>query len=179
VAPDDGPLHLVGESAGGTVVLAAALRHPERVASVTISNAAFVGSGIGQISGWRQLFEQRGVDGWSEHMMTCRFAPGAIEAEAAAWFATQQQQTSPESALAISEMLAWIDLSAEVDALRPPLLILAPEESPFVPPEMCQGLHELTPGSELRTFPAVRHGLAFSHAAQCGRLLLDFLQRRA
>ena len=38
VAGDEGRVHLVGESAGGTIALAAALRHPERVASADTSN---------------------------------------------------------------------------------------------------------------------------------------------
>lgn len=171
------PVHLVGESAGGTIVLAVALRHPELAASVTISNAAFAGQGIGQIDGWRKLFQDGGAKGWSERMMECRFAPGALDAQALQWFATQQEQTAPAAALAVADMLAATDLRAGLATLGAPLLILAPDQSPFVPVAMAQELHSCVPGSELHVFPGVRHGLPFSHAAACVRRLRDFLQR--
>lgn len=173
------PVHLVGESAGGTVMLAAALRHPERVASVTISNAAIVGSGIGQINSWRPLFAQGGVKAWNARMMECRFAPDAIDAAAASWYAAEQSRTQPAAALAVADMLAGMDLRSELRGLRAPLLVLMPDSSPFVPVSMYAQLQELVHGAELKVFPGARHGLPFSHPEQCARTLLDFLARRA
>ncbi|MEZ5853292.1 MAG: alpha/beta hydrolase [Hyphomicrobiaceae bacterium] len=54
-------VHLVGESFGGTVALLAAIRHPARVATVTISNAAYKGLGIQYVAGWREGFASKGV----------------------------------------------------------------------------------------------------------------------
>lgn len=177
VVPANEPVHLVGESAGGTVVLAAALRHPERVASVTISNAAFLGSGIGQIDSWRPLFAQ-GVQAWNERMMECRFAPGAIDAAAASWYAAQQSRTNPDAALAVADMLAGLDLRPQLAGLQPPLLVLMPDSSPFVPVSMYAQLQERIPGAEMKVFAGVRHGLPFSHPEQCATTLLEFLGRR-
>lgn len=178
VAPSNEPVHLVGESAGGTIMLAAALRHPERVASVTISNAAIVGSGIGQISTWRPLFAD-GVKAWNDRMMECRFAPGAIDEAAAAWYSEEQSRTKPSAALAVADMLAATDLTPELSRLRLPLLVLIPDSSPFVPMSMYAGLEERVPGAETKVFKGVRHGLPFSHAEECARTLLDFIRRRA
>lgn len=172
----NGPVHLVGESAGGTVVLAAAVRHAVRVASVTISNAAFVGAGIGQIHGWQDLFAAGGVAAWSARMMECRFAPGELDLPHAAWFASQQERTVPEVALRISAMLAQMDLTAELAMLQAPLLILAPTASPFVPLAMAEQLQHLVSGATLRVFSDARHGLPFSHAQACAQALQNFLQ---
>jgi pimeloyl-ACP methyl ester carboxylesterase len=178
VAPDDGPVHLVGESAGGTIVLAAALRHPGRVASVTISNAAIAGSGIGQIDSWRPLFAD-GVKAWNDRMMECRFAPGAIDEAAAAWYASVQSRTQPSAALAVADMLAATDLTRELPRLHCPLLVLIPDASPFVPASMYDGIEARVPQVEKKVFEGVRHGLPFSHPQECARTLLDFIQRRA
>lgn len=178
VAPADEPVHLVGESTGGTVMLAAALRHPERVASVTMSNAAIVGSGIGQINSWRPLFAD-GVKTWNDRMMKCRFAPGAIDEAAAAWYSAEQSRTRPSAALAVADMLAATDLTPALSGLRVPLLVLIPDSSPFVPVSMYAGIEERVPDVETRVFKGVRHGLPFSHAEECARTLLDFIGRRA
>jgi 3-oxoadipate enol-lactonase len=178
VAPANAPVHLVGESAGGTIVLAAALRSPERVASVTISNAAISGQGIGQIDGWRALFDA-GIAAWNARMMDCRFAPGAVDATAAAWYAKQQMRTRPETAMTLAGMLAVTDLRAALRRLRPPLLVLIPDSSPFIPVGMYDGLDTMLPDAEKRVFAGVRHGLPFSHAAECTAILLDFIARRA
>ncbi len=77
-------VHLVGESTGGTIVLAAAITDPSRVASVTVSNGSYKGAGIGQLSFWRAQFDEGGVEGWGRRMMENRFAPGAGDPDALA-----------------------------------------------------------------------------------------------
>ena len=52
------PVHVMGESIGGTIVLAAGLRHPDRFASVAMSNAGINGTRIGHAPGWREEIAQ-------------------------------------------------------------------------------------------------------------------------
>jgi pimeloyl-ACP methyl ester carboxylesterase len=172
-----GPVHLIGESMGGTVVLAAALEQPHRVASVTISNAAYKGSDIGRLPGWKAEIERDGVAGWAERMMTLRFAPGAADAEKLAWFAAEQARASPHVLLGLGALLAKQDLSERVRGLEVPLLILSPDSSPFVSPRQGVELVELVPHAELCVFPGVRHGLPFSHAEEAARITAGFLDR--
>jgi 3-oxoadipate enol-lactonase len=179
VAGSSEPVHLVGESAGGTIVLAAALQRPERVATVTMSNAAFAGSGIGQIDTWQRLFTEGGVKAWSDRMMECRFAPAGIDSESASWFAREQEKTNPSVALELAGMLSRTDLTAQVSSLRRPLLILSPDSSPFVPIVMAAELKSRVPESELQSFPGARHGLPFSHARESANAFLDFLHRKS
>ncbi|MBU6271304.1 MAG: alpha/beta hydrolase [Betaproteobacteria bacterium] len=174
--PAGGQVHLVGESAGGTIMLATALRHPERVRSLTLSNAAITGRRIGQLDRWRPLFAQ-GVAAWNAHMMECRFAPGAISEQAWAWYAAQQGRTRPASALAIADLLATLELGEQLPTLQPDLLVLHPDASPFVPLSVYDGLSAACPRAELEVYRGVRHGLPFSHGYDCARRLLAFLAR--
>ncbi|MFV0296695.1 MAG: alpha/beta fold hydrolase [Hyphomicrobiaceae bacterium] len=170
-----GPVHLVGESFGGTMVLLAALRHPEKVATVTISNTAYKGSGIQYVAGWREAFTRQGVPAWSADMMTKRFHDDALEHGKRAWFQSTQDASPAHVTAGLGELLARTDLTAELGRLKPPLLILMPDRSPFVTARMAVELSELVPAADLAMFPGARHGLPFSHGSDCGTRLRQHL----
>lgn len=171
------PVHVIGESMGGTIALAAAIERPDRFASVTISNAGYKGQGIGRLPGWKAEIETDGVAAWAERMMPLRFAPGASDVRRLSWFAAEQARAKPHVVLGLGALLAGLDLTAEAPSLKIPLLILAPDSSPFVPVRQASELVELIPHAELNVFAGVRHGLPFSHAAEASRLTRDFLAR--
>lgn len=168
-------VHLVGESFGGTIVLAAAIAYPERVASVSISNATFKGEGVGQIQYWRDQFAQGGASGWSERMMDHRFAPGVGDPAALAWFASEQAKTRAHVAMGLAGVLASSDLTEGLKSLDVPVSIVLPDSSPFVPVRHGTDLHQIARHPRLRIVPGVRHGLPFSHAEREARELLSAL----
>lgn len=172
----EGPVHLVGESFGGTVALAAAIRHPHKVASVTVSNAAFKGAGIAEVPGWREAFARRGMPAWSGDMMAKRFIPDALDENRAAWFRAVQDKSPAHVTAGLGELLAATDLGPELNKLKAPLLILMPDRSPFVTARMGVDLLERIPHADLAMIPASRHGLPFSHGRECGERLARHLE---
>ena len=172
-----GPVHLVGESLGGTVALATAARHPDKVASATVSNTAFKGAGILYVKGWRDDFRRRGVRAWSRDMMEKRFVAGALDEARRSWFEAEQDKSPDHVTVGLGEMLAATDLTAELARIRCPLLVLMPDRSPFTTARMGVDLVEQVPQAELRIFPGARHGLPFSHAEECSVELARFLDR--
>lgn len=171
-----GKVHLVGESIGGTFVLAAAIQAPDRVASVTLSNATYKGAGIGELPFWRAQFDAEGVEGWSRRMMENRFAPGVGSPEALAWFERQQRTTRRHVAMGLGEILARTDLAADLRKLEVPIRVVLPDSSPFVPVRHGVEILEIARRARLRVVPNVRHGLPFSHAVQQALELVEFLQ---
>jgi len=105
---DSPRVHLVGESMGGTVMLAAAIDQPDRVASVAISNATFRGNGIGELPKWEEQFSE-GVAVWSNRMMENRFFPEVLSPPARAWFDQEQKKTLPHVAVGLGKVLAEMD----------------------------------------------------------------------
>ena len=83
--------HLVGESIGGTAALAAVLARPARIATLTVSNGAHVGTTLGRVQAWRSTIDEQGIGQWSDIFMRDRFHEGALSAEQWGWFANQQQ----------------------------------------------------------------------------------------
>ncbi len=177
VALAQGPVHLVGESLGGTVVLLAAIRHPDKVASATVSNTAIKGAGIQHVKAWRDEFRKAGVRAWSRTMMERRFVQGVLNEAQRSWFETEQDKSPEHVTVGLGEMLAAADLTPELAKLKCPLLILMPDRSPFVTARMGVDLLELVPQAELAVFPGARHGLPFSHAAECAARTASFIER--
>jgi len=171
--------HLVGESIGGTIALAAALARPDRIATLTVSNGAHLGASIQRVEIWRQQLDDTGVKGWSDIFMRDRFHDDALSPERRAWFAARQEAWPRESILNALGVLIGADLTPRLTEVRCPTLLLHPDGSPFIPAPIAAELHRLLPDAELNIFGHARHGLPFSHARECARVLRSFLDRRA
>jgi 3-oxoadipate enol-lactonase len=171
------PVHVMGESIGGTIALAAGLRHASRFASIAMSNAAIKGGQIAHAPGWRAEIAREGIKGWSDRLMKMRFLPDAIPPEAHAWFARVQEKSLAHVAVGLGELLVGTDLTADLPTLELPLLLMMPDRSPYVSLAQASTLADLVPHAEIAVFPGARHGLPFSHATAAAGVLVDFLAR--
>ncbi len=169
--------HLVGESIGGTVVLNAALRRPERVATLTVSNGAHVGASIQSVQDWQQIIDDRGMAGWSAHMMQSRFFDGAISEAQRRWFEAAQAQAHPHAVLAGLAALVGADTTDRLAGLTTPTLLLHPDSSPFIPVALMADFKARLPDARLHVIGRARHGMPLSHARFCAGLLRDFLDQ--
>lgn len=167
--------HLVGESIGGTTALAYATRYSERLKSLTISNGAHTGGSLENLSNWRDIMASGGLQAWSEHMMTMRFYPRAIDDAMWQWYFAQQASCDQRSILAAVEQLVGADLSDALNTITVPTLLMHPDASPFIPLSVMLDLKNKLPSAQLQVFANTRHGLPFSHAAECSNLLARFL----
>jgi pimeloyl-ACP methyl ester carboxylesterase len=170
--------HLVGESIGGTVALAAALAQPQRIATLTVSNGAHLGASIQRVEAWRRQLDEGGVKVWSDAFLRDRFHDDALSPDQRAWFAAQQEKWPQESILNALRVLIGTDLSPRLKDIVQPTLLLHPDGSPFIPVPVMAELHRLLPDAELNVIGHSRHGLPYSHASLCASLLRAFLDRR-
>jgi pimeloyl-ACP methyl ester carboxylesterase len=170
--------HLVGESIGGTVALAAALARPQRIATLTVSNGAHLGASIQRVEAWRRQLDEGGVKAWSDAFLRDRFHDDALSPERRAWFAAQQEKWPQESILNALRVLIGTDLSSRLKDIALPTLLLHPDGSPFIPVPVVAELHRLLPDAELNVIGHSRHGLPYSHATFCASLLRAFLDRK-
>ncbi len=178
-AADCAKFHLVGESVGGTVALQTAIGHPDRLLSLTVSNGAHVGGGIQNLDFWHDMIngkeEGGGMGAWSDRMMSHRFFPGALPPETDAWYRSQQASADPATVLALMATLVGTDLSAQLSQVALPTLLMHPDSSPFIPVPTMADLYAQLPNAQMRIFPHAKHGLPFSHGAECSQTLRSFL----
>lgn len=170
--------HFVGESIGGTVGLLAALRQPERLRSLTVSNGAPRGRLVQNLAGWSGIIAADGMRGWADRLMAWRFHPSQLDEARYRWAHAQHADCSATATLALAEVLANADITAELPAIRLPVLLLSPDASPFIPATIMADMHARLPDAELKVFPHSKHGLPLSHAAECAAALREFLDRR-
>lgn len=171
--------HLVGESIGGTVALAAALARPRRIATLTVSNGAHLGASIQRVEAWRRQLDEGGVKDWSDAFLRDRFHDDALSPEQRTWFAAQQEKWPRDSILNALGVLIGTDLSSRLKDIRCPTLLLHPDGSPFIPVPVMAELHRRLPDAELNVIGRSRHGLPYSHASLCASLLRAFLDRKS
>lgn len=171
------PVHLVGESIGGTATLTAALRNPVRVLSATVSNTPIKGAGIDYVRGWQEEVARVGIAGWSAKLMHQRFVPGAISDEKWRWLEAVQVKSPAHAVLGLGVALAEGDFRVGLEKFAQPLLALMPDQSPYVHVSQAAELAQIVKQTELQVFRGARHGLPLSHGMECARLLVDFLDR--
>jgi pimeloyl-ACP methyl ester carboxylesterase len=170
--------HLIGESIGGTVALAATLARPDRITTLTVSNGAHLGATLGRVHAWQKQLDEGGEKGWSQAFMPDRFHPDAVDPERWAWFEEQQARWPRDSILHALGVLVGADLTPRLSEIKCPVLLLHPDGSPFIPVPVMAELHRLLPTSQLHVFGHSRHGLPFSHARECAAKFRSFLDSR-
>lgn len=178
-AAGGGPVHLVGESIGGTIALCTALRHPEIVRSLTISNGADRGAPLQRVEAWQRQLDDHGVRAWSDQFMRDRFHDGALSEAEWAWYAQQQAAWPRDSILGALSVLVGTDLRPALPGLARPVLLMHGDASPFIPVGVTADMHAALPDSRLIVFPHAKHGLPFSHARECAQALRRFLDAQA
>jgi pimeloyl-ACP methyl ester carboxylesterase len=167
--------HLVGESVGGTIALAFAARHPDRVSTLTVSNGAHRGAPIRNLAGWGGLIETGGTAAWSAYMMPLRFHDDGLDPALRDWFRTQQDGADAAAVLALGAVLAATDLTEALGDVRMPVLLVHPDGSPFIPVALMAELLDLLADARLEVVAGARHGLPFSHAGRVSTLVRSFL----
>jgi len=171
--------HFVGESMGGTTGLYLASHAPERIVTLTTASTAFDGRAVRGLDDWAATFAAGGAAAWSRAMMPRRLDIDRVDPALAAWFEREQARAAPHVVLGHAAVLRAADLTADLARIRAPLLVLTPGDSPFVSSAIAADLHRRVPGSELREFPGARHAVISSHARECARAVVAFIQRRA
>ena len=171
--------HVVGESLGGTVALRLAGRRPDAVLSAVVSNASHRGGSIQRAKEWRQFIGTHGMAAWATMMTPLRLDRARVPDGKWQWFERVQAASDADAVLDLADLLIGSDLTPELPAIRTPVLLLAPAQSPFVPLAVMEDMHARIAGAELRVFDDARHGLPCSHGAACGAVVRAFLDRRS
>jgi len=173
--------HVVGNSFGGSLALALAIRHPERVGRLGLMGAVGVPfditPGLDAVWGYEpsvaamadllRLFTATPIDdldGLAELRYRASIQPGFQESFAAMFPAPRQR---------------WVDAMAHADgdlkALQNPTIIFHGREDRIIPISNSLRLFDLIPDSQVHLFGNCGHWTQIEHAVEFNRILTDFL----
>lgn len=160
-------VHWGAEASGGHVGLALALRHPERVASITLCNTPFK---LPQTT--NDLFvpaevRQHGLGFWAKKTLHNRIDVDKIDPGWIDWSTTQFQKVPPHVAIAQHDMIAEGDLFPRLHEIRTPALIMAGANSKVAPREQMEQMSGALPNAKLVLLEGYGQGIAFMAPERC------------
>ncbi|MBY8976747.1 alpha/beta fold hydrolase [Rhodobacteraceae bacterium NNCM2] len=173
---------VIGFSLGGLVAQAIALKHPERVESLTL---------VSTVAGRTEEEQARVIEradtlareGATTHLANAVdrwFTPEFVAAHPEVLEARRQKSlmNDPECYVAAYRVLAHCDLGAELHQITAPTLIMTGENDIGSNPRMSRFIHAQIAGSELHILPRLKHSVLLEAPDQIGGLIEPFLAAR-
>ena len=175
-----GPIHFVGLSMGGFTGQMMAIKYPEKILSLTLSDTACV---MPPESLWNERIELARKEGLEALM------PGTLDR----WFTQSFHQTEKEKLEKVRSMILGTDtegyigcaegirdmfLCDNLSKIAVPTLILVGEEDPACPVSAAKTLHEGIAGSNLVIIPQSAHLPNIEQTIIFNETLMSFLKEQ-
>jgi predicted ATPase/DNA-binding SARP family transcriptional activator/pimeloyl-ACP methyl ester carboxylesterase len=157
---------LLGISQGCAVSIAYAARHPERVERMILYGGYALGwraRGQAEVISAREAMLTLLRQGWGqEHpafrqLFTAHYIPGGTPEEMQWWNDLQRVSASPENAARLFDTLGDIDVSALLDKVRVPTLVVHCRDDAGVPYAQGEVLAKRIPGARFVTLASRNH----------------------
>ncbi|MBP1804194.1 3-oxoadipate enol-lactonase [Rubellimicrobium aerolatum] len=149
-----GPAVVMGVSIGGMIAQALALRRPDLVRALVLSNTA---ARLGTPDSWAARIAQvegQGLAAISDGIMERWFAPAFRATPQLASWRNMLARTSPDGYVACCRALARADLTADAPALSCPVLMIAGTQDGASPREVVEATARLIPNARLAVLDA-------------------------
>ena len=175
--------HIVGASMGGVLSQILAVRHPERVRSLTLACTACHHHAWRRelLADWARMAEEQGMAGMMRsaprwlvgHRSLRRFSP------VFSLLGPLALRVEPEPFVAQVRAILDMDdaLRNELHQVDVPALVITGSQDILTPISDAEELADLLPNSELAMVRGAAHGFMFEQAGTFNRIVGDFLKR--
>src|SRR3954449_7787852 len=175
--------HVVGASMGGVIAQIMAVRHPQRVLSLTLACTACRDHQWRRelMERWMQTALERGMGVMTQQAVRWVMAPRSFRrlVPTFGWLGPLAMGL-PAHAFAsqVRAILATDGMLAdELSKIDVPTLVIVGNQDILTPRGDSEEIAERIPGAELVVISGAAHGFMVEHASTFNRILLDFLRR--
>lgn len=172
-------LGLVGLSIGGLIAQRFALRAPDRLAALVLSDTA---AKIGDAEGWNNriaAIEAGGLESIGDATMERWFTAAYRGAEAMPMRVWRNMLTRQSAAgyIASSAAIRDADLTADLGRIDVPTLVLVGEDDRATPPDLARTMAEAIPGARFSVIPGAGHLPCIEQPEAMADLIEDLLDQ--
>ncbi|GAA4335395.1 3-oxoadipate enol-lactonase [Pigmentiphaga soli] len=173
-------VHFCGESFGGSLGIAFASRHPDRVKTLSvIASPVFLNRqwhenySMGHGS-WSNAMRTMGVHAWlDETNRSTRFPKGTGSA-IVDWYKSLVEGADEEVLLAMAELIETSDMRPFLGGIEAPTLLLAPEGGGIITEEQLSAYRAGVKDLKVLLFRTDFHKIQLLKAAQCAQHVVQF-----
>ena len=147
----------VGLSVGGMVAQGLAVKRPDIIRAMVLSNTA---AKIGNPTFWQDRIaniERLGLDGFADEVMKRWFGRDFLATPAVAEWRAMLTQTPQDGYIGVCAAIAGTDFYTPTSGLRLPTLGIAGSEDATTPPDLVRETVDLIPGSQFALMRRVGH----------------------
>lgn len=175
--------HIVGASMGGVLAQLVALRHPDRVRSLTLACTACEHHQWRRelLAEWAEIAQTRGMGAMTAEAARWVIGPRSFRrlAPAIGWMGPLALSRPPHAfAGQVAGILSIDDqLASQLPRIDVPTLVIVGNQDILTPRGDSEHLAELIPGAELAVISGAAHGFMVEHATTFNSVFLGFLRR--
>ncbi len=166
----------VGLSIGGMIGQSLAVRRPDLISSMALSNTA---AKIGETAQWHERIasiEADGIESMSDAILTRWFSPGFLATSEAIGWRHMLQRTPLKGYTGCCHAIAGTDLSEQSTTLRLPVMGIAGSEDGASPAELVKATIDLIPNARCHVIDGAGHLPCVEKPADYAALLCNFIK---
>ena len=178
-------VHLLGESTGGMLATAFAVRRPERLRSLTLcATPRTIGPAAQRFfafghADWQEALRGLGSEGWARALASQAGTVPQGEAKHREWAISEMGQTPVHVLEGYSRLVSELDITPLLPQVAVPTLILAPTHSAATPLIEQVEMRDAIPGARFVAIESPSHEIYVEEPVQCTDAVRRFLQSLA
>ena len=166
----------VGLSVGGMVAQGLAVKRPDLIRAMVLSNTA---AKIGHPQMWQDRIDTvntKGMSGLADAVMQRWFGRGFYGSAGMVPWQEMLMQTPVQGYAGVSAAISGTDFYTPTSGLRIPTLGIAGADDGATPPDLVRETLDLIPGSQMTVMRAAGHLPCVEHPQQYAELLTNFMR---